>query len=97
MALTIAQKNVLSEFQQESTELIKIKYRMIALVQMYTNENIGAVTDSDLLTLPETAHVTAAELQAAGTALAAINTTLGDFSAASNVAKLLKIVTAVPR
>jgi hypothetical protein len=41
--------------------------------------------------------MTQAELQAVGVALAAINTTLGDFSGGSNVAALIKIVKAVPK
>jgi hypothetical protein len=97
MALTIAQQNVVSEFQQLSTDLIKAKYRMIALVAMYTNEGIGSVTTPDLQGYPDFAHITAAELQAAGAALSAVNTTLGDFSGGSNVAALMKIVKAVPK
>jgi len=97
MAVTIAQSNVLSEMQAEASELISIKARMNSLVMMYTSESIGALTDGDIQSLAEFAHVTAAELQTAGTALAALNTALGDFSQLSNVAKLLKIVKAVPK
>ena len=97
MALTIAQQNVVSELQIIAADVIKAKYRMIALVQMYTNESIAALTTGDLQAYADFAHLTAAELQEAAAALAAINTTIGDFGASSNVAKLLKIVTAVPK
>jgi hypothetical protein len=97
MAVTIAQSNVLSEMQTEASELISIKARMNSLVLMYASESIAALTDADIQSLAEFAHVTAVELQAAGVALAAINTALGDFSQNSNVAKLLKIVKAVPK
>lgn len=97
MALTIAQQNVVSEFQMLASDLIKAKYRMIALVQMYVNESIVTVTTEDLQQYPEFAHITASELQDAAGALAAVNTTIGDFGAATNAAKLVKIVTAVPK
>jgi hypothetical protein len=97
MAVTIAQSNVLSEMQTEASELISIKARMNSLVLMYTSESIATLTDADIQSLAEFAHVTAMELQTAGAALAAINTALGDFSQNSNVAKLLKIVKAVPK
>lgn len=97
MALNIAQQNVVSELQIMAAEVVKTKYRMIALVQMYTNEAIAALTTEDLQGYADFAHMTATELQEAAAALAAINTTIGDFGAASNAAKLLKIVTSVPK
>lgn len=97
MPLTIAQQNVVSELQIIASEIIRTKYRMIALVQMYTNESIGSLTTQDLQEYADFAHMTYLELQDAAAALAAINTTIGDFSAATNAAKLLKIVKAVPK
>jgi len=97
MPLTIAQQNVVSELQIMASDVVRTKYRMIALVQMYTNEAIGSLTTEDLQIYAEFAHMTATELQEAAAALAAINTTIGDFGAASNAAKLLKIVKAVPK
>lgn len=97
MATTVVQRNVLAEMQAMSTELLNIKARMVSLVAMYTNENIAGLVDADFAELAEFAHITAAELQAAGGALVAVNTALGDYTPASNVAKLLKIVKAVPK
>jgi hypothetical protein len=97
MSLTLAQQNVVSELQTMASEVVRTKYRMIALVQMYVNESIGSLTTDDLHWYADFAHLTAAELQDAAAALAAINTTIGDFGAASNAAKLLKIVKAVPK
>lgn len=97
MAMTIAQQNIASEIQKISSELVSIKGRMTALTQMYTNEGMGNLTDADFATYPEMAHVTGVEFQGAGAALVAINTTLGDWSANSNVAKMLKILKGMPK
>jgi len=97
MAMTEVQKNIVSEMQTISSELLSIKGRMTSLVGMYANEGIGVLADADLAGTAPFAHVLATELQAAGAALVAINTALGDWTSASNIAKLLKIVTAVPK
>jgi hypothetical protein len=97
MALNVVQTNIVSEIQTISSELLSIKGRMTSLVGMYANEGISALTDADYASYPPFAHIIAAELQAAGAALVAINTALGDWTPTSNVAKLLKIVTAVPK
>jgi hypothetical protein len=97
MSTTTVQKNVLAEIQTIASELLSIKARMVSLVAMYTNEGIASLADDDLKELSEFAHVTMVELQAAGGALVAVNTSLGDYTPTSNVAKLLKIVKAVPR
>jgi len=96
MAMTNVQKNVVSEIQKIASELISIQARLTSISAMYTNEGIGALTDADFAALAPFAHILAAEFQAAGGALVAINTTLGT-NATSNWAKLLKIVEGVPR
>lgn len=97
MAMTQVQKNVISEMQTMASELLSIKGRMTSLTAMYANEGIAALTDADFAVIAPFAHILAAELQAAGAALVAVNTALGDWTPTSNVAKLLKIVTAVPK
>ena len=97
MALTNVQQNIVSELQAISGELISIKNRLNSLTQMYTSEGIAALLDEDFQLYAEFAHITAAELQAAGGALLSIDTALGDFTAGSNVSKLLKILRGVPR
>jgi hypothetical protein len=97
MATTIAQKNMLSEIQTIASELLSIKARMVSIIAMYTNEGLNDLTDADFVALPEFAHITAVEFQAAVAALVAVNTALGDYSASSNVAKLFRIVRGVPR
>lgn len=94
---TTVQKNVLAEIQQIASELLSIKARMVSITAMYTNEGLANLTDADFAELDEFKHITAAEFQAAGTALVAVNTVLGDYGAASNVGKLLRIVKSVPK
>lgn len=97
MSMNNTQKNVASEIQRIAAELISIKSRLTTLSSMYANEGMGALVDADFAELAEFAHVTATEFQAAGGALVNVNTTLGDFSVGTNVSKLLRIVTAVPK
>ncbi len=97
MALTNVQQNIVSELQALAGELLSIKNRLNSLTEMYTNEGIGALTDADFQLYAEFVHITAAELSAAAGALVAVNTALGDFTAGSNVSKLLKILRNVPR
>ena len=97
MATTIVQRNVLSEIQAIASELLSIKARMVSITAMYINEDLGSLTDADFAALAEFAHITATEFRAAGAALVAVNTALGDYSPTSNVARLLRIVKAVPK
>lgn len=95
MAMTMVQQNVCSKIQAIAIDLIAMQQSLTSLGAMWTNENIGSLTDADFAELAPFAHITAAEFVAAGGALVAINTTLGS-GAGSNWAKLLKIVTTVP-
>ena len=96
MTMTNVQQEIVSELQQIASELISIQARLTTISAMYTNEGIGNLVDADFAALAPFAHIQAAELLAAATALIAINTTLGT-NATSNWAKLLKIVPSVPR
>ncbi len=95
--MTNVQQNVASEIQKISSELLSIKARLNSITLMYASEGLATLPTEEFAALAEFAHVTAPEFQGAATALGAINTTLGDFTPTSNVAKLLKIVTGVPR
>lgn len=96
MATTNVQKNVLSEMQKIATEQLELKNRLEAVVAMWTAESMNAVTDADLLELPEFAHVTAQELQAAKNGMDAISTAVGAYAAGTPATKLLRIVNVVP-
>jgi hypothetical protein len=96
MAANLVQQNILVEMQIMASELLSFKARIVSLIAMYTNEGIAALTDADFAAMVEFAHITAVENAAAGAALVAINTALGDYTPTSNVAKLLKIVKSVP-
>jgi len=93
MALSLIQQNVLSRIQTLAAEQVNSKAELLQLIGMYGNEFPSPPIDADLQLYPSLAHVTSAEFVAATVALAAINTTLGEFNVAgSNVVKLLKIV-----
>ena len=89
------QKNIASQVQKTALELCEIKARLTSISAMWTNEAMSNLTDADFAELAEFEHVTAVEFGAAAGALVATNTTLGT-DAASNWAKLLKIVDRVP-
>ncbi len=91
------QQNVASEIQKISSELLSIKARLSSITLMYANEGLAALTTEELAALAELAHVTASEFQSKNAALSEINTALGDYTPTSNVAKLLKIVSGVPK
>jgi hypothetical protein len=95
--MTNVQQNIASEMQQIASELLSVKMRMLTLTQMYTNEGMATLPDSEFAKYAELAHITAAEFQGAGAALVAINTTLGDFTANSNTSKLSKILKSLPK
>ena len=97
MALQAVQQNLASEIQTLASEIIAIKNRLSVVVAMYAAENMAAIVDADLQSLPEFAHVTVAELTAAKNALDAINTTIGEYVAGTNAVKLMRIVRSVPR
>lgn len=96
MAMTNVQMNVISEIQKIAAELISIQGRLTSISAMYTNENLFLLTDADFAAVAAFQHIQAAEFQAAGAALVAVNNALGSGSN-SNWAKLLKIVDSVPR
>jgi hypothetical protein len=89
MAMKYVQTNI-------AAELISIQARLAAMASMYGNEAMGTLTDADFASVPDLAHITAAEFQTAGGALVAVSTAIGT-DANSNWAKLLKIVNSVPR
>jgi hypothetical protein len=96
MSTTIVQKNILVEMQQIATEQLSLKNRLAAVVAMWSAENMAALTDQDLLDLPEFAHVTAQELVAAKNGMDAISTAIGEYAAGTPATKLLRIVRTVP-
>jgi hypothetical protein len=96
MATTTVQKNILSEMQQIATQQLVLKNRLAAVVAMWTAESLNTLVDADLAALPEFAHVTAAELQAAKNGMDAIVTAVGEYVAGTPAIKLLRIVATVP-
>ena len=93
MALTNVQQNVLSRIQKLAKTQVDAKSEMVQLIGMWGNEFPTAPATVDLEKFAPFAHITQAELLDAAAALVAINTTLGEYNAAtSNVVKLLKIV-----
>lgn len=95
-ALTNVQQNIVSELQTMASQLVSVQSRCTLLAAMYTNENIGSLTDADFAVIPSFAHITAAELQAAAVAIAAINTAL-NAGTPSNWSKMLKITEGMPK
>lgn len=91
------QKNIATELQQISVELLIIKNRLAIVGKMYATENMAQLADADLQALPEFAHVTIAELNGANNAVEAINTAMGEYIAGTNTTKLMKIVPVVPK
>lgn len=97
MAMLNVQKNVASEMQELAEQTIALKNRYAVAVAMFNAEGMSSLTDADLQTLPELAHVTILELTAAKNALDAINTAIGDYSAGTNATKLMRIVRVIPK
>jgi hypothetical protein len=96
MAMTNVQKNIASELQVMASQLISVQSRCTLLAAMYTNENMGALTDADFAEIAPFAHITAAEFAAAAVAIAAVNTALNS-GTPPNWSKMLKIVEGMPK
>lgn len=96
MALTNLQKNIVDKMADCALQQLQLMAEYNAIVQMYGTEGLGSILDADLQALPELAHVTASELQAAKVAIDALNTSLGNYAANSNSAKLARIIKNIP-
>ena len=96
MALTTIQTNLADAMQQTATALLTEQSKMKAITAMWVTEGMTGITDEDLQALASFAHVTAAELAAAKTAMDAIVTSIGDYAVGTNATKLVKIVGNVP-
>jgi predicted TIM-barrel enzyme len=66
------------------------------IVQMYATENIATLTDADIQTLPELAHVTVAELTAAKNGMDSLVTAMGGYTTGSVATRMAKIVKNLP-
>lgn len=96
MAMTNVQKNIASELQTMAAQLVTVQSRCTMIAAMFTNENMGALTDADFAAIAPFAHITTAEFTAASVAIAAVNTVL-NAGTPSNWAKMLKITEGMPK
>ena len=96
MALTNVQKNVLDEMQNLAKEIIAIKTRARNVVEMYSNEGLGSLTDADIQSLTSFEGVTAVELQQAKTSLDTVSTAIGEYVVGTPATRLLRICDNIP-
>lgn len=96
MAMNNAQKNAISEMQALASLLVTARSKATLLSEIYTNEGLGSLTNEDFAVIPQFAHITATEFQAASVAIAAIVTALNAGTPAA-WAKMLKIVEGLPK
>lgn len=97
MTVLNAQQNILTEMQSIAQQQLSLQSRMKAVVAMWTAESMANLTDADLQSLSEFAHVTAIELQGAKNGMDTITTAIGEYVVNTPATKLLKIVGSVPR
>jgi hypothetical protein len=96
MALTNIQKNVLDELQALAMIELDWKSRARNFVEMYGNEGIGSLTDSDIQSIPSMAQCTASEVQGAKNAVSDLSTAIGEYVAGTAATKLIKVVPNIP-
>ena len=96
MALTKIQTNIIDRMSDIALLQLRLMEDYTNIVQMYGAENVGSVTQEDLSTLAELAHVTPAELTAAKNAMDSLVTALGGYAVGSAATKLSKIVKTLP-
>jgi len=96
MAMTSAQKNAVSEMQVMAAILVVARTKATLLSEIYTNEDLGSLTNDDFAEIPAFAHITAAEFQAAAVAINSIVTALNAGTPAAWT-KMLKITETMPK
>lgn len=94
--MNTVQKNIVDKMSNVAALQLKLMGDFNSLLQMYAAENIGALTNVEMAELPELAHVSAAELQAAKGAMDTLFTALGNYAVGTPSAKLSKIIKNVP-
>lgn len=79
MALTAQQQNFLSDLTTLSADTIELLHRISELKARYFLNGMNtSLQDADLLALPTFAHLTAAKVTNAITAITTVETALGD-------------------
>lgn len=96
MPTTNAQKNAVSEMQAMASLLVVARSKATLLSEIYTNEGLANLTNADFAEVPSFAHITAAEFQAAATAIASVVTALNAGTPAA-WSKMLKITETMPK
>ena len=96
MALTKLQTNIIDRMSDIALTQLRLMEDYTHIVQMYGAENVGDVTQEDISTLAELAHITPAELTAAKNAMDSLVTALGGYVTGSVATKLSKIVKNLP-
>ena len=96
MAINKIQTNIIDRMSDLALQQLQLMGDYTNIVQMYQAEGIASLTDDDIKTLPELAHVTVQELTLAKNAMDALVTALGGYVVNSNATKLSKIVKNLP-
>jgi len=96
MAINKIQTNIIDRMSDLALQQLRLMEDYTNIVQMYTTEGIAQLTDADMLTLPELAHVTIAELTAAKNGMDSLVTTMGGYAAGSVATRMAKIVKNLP-
>ena len=96
MAINKIQTNIIDRMSDLALQQLRLMEDYTNIVQMYGAESIASVSDIDMQTLPELAHITAAELTAAKNAMDILVTALGGYAAGTPATKLSKIVKNLP-
>lgn len=96
MALTTVQQNLADAMQETAMDLLVLQSKMKAITAMWVTEGMNSVLDADLQSLASFAHVTVSEMASAKSAMDAVVTTIGDYTAGANATKLVRIVGNVP-
>lgn len=97
MTANNTQVNILDGMQNIAMILLELRSRMALTSQMWTNEGVVNLTDSDIQTLATFAGVTAVEALGVKQVFDVLVTALGDpGTAGTNAYKLLKIANNIP-
>ena len=96
MALTKIQTNIIDRMADVALKQLQLMDDYNSIVQMYQAESVANILDADMLTLPELAHVSVAELTAAKGAMDTLVTALGGYAGGTPATKLSKIVKNLP-
>lgn len=96
MAITKLQTNIIDRMSDIALQQLHLFKSYQSIVQYYSAESIATLTDADIQTLAELAHVSVVELTAAKNAMDTLLTAGGGFATGTVMTRLSKITKNLP-